>query len=180
MKELFILVEDQSEYNNMIDTMFYDCRNVGKFLTIVENETKSKIIQFLKKSKIQKYTNGILNFLIVKKFNLYNILKENTSKFEKIYVIFLNSSFLISRYPCKVLKKFKAKWNNIKYILFYIDIIEHPVSKHANMLRKMGIFDWIYTVDEGDSIKYNLNLFPTPYSVIDKYKTIIPKNDIYF
>ena len=48
------------------------------------------------------------------------------------------------------------------------------------MLRKMGIFDWIYTVDEGDSIKYNLNLFPTPYSVIDKYKTIIPKNDIYF
>ena len=64
--------------------------------------------------------------------------------------------------------------------MFYIDIIEHPVSKHANILRKMGIFDLIYTVDEGDAIKYNLNLFPTPYSIIKEYTSIVPKNDIYF
>ncbi len=130
-----VLVECESTYNYMIDTIFYDSIKMEYFYKYVEVNRKSKILNFLKKDKVQKLTKGIFNIFLNCEYKLYNTIKELSLEYKNVFVIFLNSSFLEPAYPYNILSRYKKKIRNVKYILFYIDIISHPVSHNANVLR---------------------------------------------
>ena len=176
--QLIIFVKDFSEYNQMMDYMLLD--NQENFISITEKLNSNKITEMLKKIRIQKATKGKLNFLFAKSYELYKILEKETSLYSQVIVLFFNSSFLKSRYPAQILKDYKLKWNNIKYVLFYIDIVNHAVSYHANYLRLEGVFDCIYTIDEMDAKKYDMKLWNTPYSIVPELKEIKKEYDLYF
>ena len=176
--QLIIFVKDFSEYNQMMDYMLLD--NQENFISITEKLNSNKITEMLKKIRIQKATKGKLNFLFAKSYELYKILEKETSLYSQVIVLFFNSSFLKSKYPAQILKDYKLKWNNIKYVLFYIDIVNHAVSYHANYLRLEGVFDCIYTIDEMDAKKYDMKLWNTPYSIVPELKEIKKEYDLYF
>ena len=180
MKQVTLLIEETSTYNSMIDIMFGDLLSEKKIIKILENKSNAKIENILKKNKIEKKFGKITGQILYKKFRLYEFLRDNAHKYDRINILFLNSSFIQTRYPLYSLKKYKKKFKNLRYILFYIDIINHPVCQYANYLRRKGIFDSIYTVDEDDAKKYNLKLWKTPYSKYEKFVNKVVKKDIYF
>ena len=150
MNDIYILVEDDSTYNFMINKMFLDIFKKYNVEVCIEDCLNNKILNCIKERRFQKVTKGILDFLLVDYYKLKNVLLSARNKYDNIYVLFLNSTFLESRFPINVLKKYKKISNNIVYILFYIDIVSHPCSYHANRLREAGIFDMIYTVDKDE------------------------------
>lgn len=177
-EDLVIFVKDDSKYNQMIDFMFLDMQN--EIVSVVEKENKNSLVKLLKKIRVQKFTKGKLNFIFSKSYELYKLLDKIGDKYFRIIIIFFNSSFFKSRFPEQVLKKYKRKWKNIKYVLFYIDIVDHAVSYHANYLREKKIFDLEYTIDEKDAHRYNMILWKTPYSVCPEYVTKVQKKDLFF
>lgn len=179
----FILVEEQSIYNCMIDTMFSDAFLTYNLKRIVENCNFGKIIKLLKREKIINNIGDLTSSYMKRRYQLYKYLQEIKSVNEPIYIIFLNSSFHNTKYEFKTLKFYKKINKNIKYILFYIDIVGHYVSKQANFLRKQGIFDLVYTIDKKDAIDYQMIYWCTPYSYnreIDLFGMQKQLTDIYF
>lgn len=175
---LTVFVKDDSKYNTMLDYMMADVKE--DFISIEEKRNPSRIVHLLKKNKVQSVTKGSLNFLFASSYELYNVLKKETKRYKKVVVLFTNSSFLYTRYPEKVLLNYKKEWENIHYVLFYIDIVNHPVSYHANCLRDKEIFDLVYTVDKDDAEKYNFRLWMTPYSENSDMKKIQSEKDLFF
>ena len=154
MNDLYILVEDDSTYNFMINTMFSDAINAYNMQVCVEKKSNNLMINLLKNRKFKRITKGCFDSLLEKRYILRKQILDISNSYNQVYFIFLNSSFLESRYPASVLKKYKAISNKFIFVLLYIDIISHPCSRHANYLRSTGIFDYIYTVDKNDA-RYN-------------------------
>lgn len=179
----FILVEEESVYNCMIDTMFSDAFLTGNLKKVIETYDFGTITKILKREKIINYIGDLTSFYMKKKYELYKYLDKYLQKNEYLYIIFLNSSFHFTKYEYKTLLYYKKIYKNIKYILFYIDIVHHYVSKQANFLRKKKIFDLIYTVDEKDAKDYQMIYWPIPYSYKNETFLTIPENcssEIYF
>lgn len=179
MKYGILMVEDDSTYNHMINQMFEDVIANKSIKVCIEKKSNNIFFDLIKNKKFRKYTNGVCDLMLTNQYLLYGYIAQISEQYENIVVLFLNSSFLESRYPANVLREYK-KISRITYVCLYIDIVKHPCSMHANYLRNQGVFDFVYTVDMDDAVKYNMILWPTPYSVNEKYKYIKTNKDLYF
>lgn len=173
-KHSFYLIKEESPYNDMIDIMFRDV-NINEFT----EKRHSSLFKFFLKNKIQDNIGWIINPIISRLFGLYKYIKKIDNQDQK-YFIFLNSSFIESRFPKFAMQYYKGLRPNIKFILLYIDIISDPVSSHANKLREYGLFDAVYTVDKNDASKYGINFIRTPYSFDPNIKNLGKKSTLYF
>lgn len=176
----YIFVEDESTYNYMYDAMFMDASKMSNFCTIVECPFDSCLESMIRKRKVQRFAGAALNVYYSKRYKLEEKLKEVTLQFQKIVVLFTNSSFLRSKYPLSVLQGYKKKYNNIQYVLLYVDIVNHPVSEYANYLRTKGVFDYVYSVDQRDAAEYGFEYSLTPYSRDERFNNIECDKNIYF
>ncbi|MFQ6803467.1 MAG: hypothetical protein ACLRT5_00100 [Lachnospiraceae bacterium] len=176
----YIFVEDDSTYNYMYDAMFLDASKENNFWTLVEKPFDSELDNIIRKRKVQRCIGKILKYCYLNQYLLEEKINEVSKKCSSIVVLFTNSSFIRSKYPVDLLKYYKKKYASLKYVLLYVDIVNHPVSDYANFLRKEEIFDFVYTVDKADAKKYGFNYTFTPYStdenrIMDEYK-----NGVYF
>lgn len=176
----FIFVEDDSTYNFMYDAMFLDVTLEGDFYTLIEKPFDFGIDRILRKRKVQHYVGKILNHYYSNQYLLTAALEKKAKDYQNLVVLFTNSSFIRSRYPASLLREFKDRYKNLKYVLLYVDIVNHPVSEYANFLRNECLFDQIYTVDKFDAEKYGFNYTYTPYSVDKRNQVDTFKNGVYF
>ena len=175
LSDKFFLIKEESNYNVMIETLFKEA-NIPDYI-----ESKhSKWVCLLNKQRVQKILGWCINLFMRKKYGIYNFFKQINIDTQKKYIIFLNSSFINSHYSPQVMQYYKRKWPNMVFVLLYIDVVSHPVSRHANLLREKGVFDLIYTVDKNDAKKYSMFFTRTPYSKVKKLKRNLVKKDIYF
>lgn len=178
-KHGFIFVTEESKFGSVWNTLFHDLEEVENVEHIIEPIDKSPLSILLKKNKIQNLTNGTLNFYLKKRYALYEVLERVTKKYEKVTVLFLNASLIHSRFPARLLLDYKKKWPNLRYALFYVDVIGRAVCYDADCLRKRGeIFDWIYTFDALDAKKYGIRFWHTIYSKLDQEAS--PVRDLYY
>lgn len=181
MKECVLLLLEESGYNPMIETMFMDFTQLPSYHVIIEKNIQGKLMHKLLSSKFQELTHGCFNRFFLSKSQLELFLEDNYQKYDKFYLIYLNSSFIFSKPPYRTLMSLKSKYKKLKFILFYIDIIKSPQSRHANYLRQKGLFDIVYTIDKDDALETGLPLWNTPYSKIPNADTVVgQQSDVYF
>ena len=176
----YIFVEDDSAYNYMYDAMFLDVSKRDDFYTLVEKPFDSKFDNILRKRRIQHYIGALLGCYYTNQYLLQKEIDSVLQRYTQVVVLFANSSFIRSKYPIDVLKKYKKRYKNLKYVLLYVDIVNHPVSEYANFLRNSGIFDLIYTVDGMDAVKYGFEYTVTPYSIDERKITNTCRTGVYF
>lgn len=179
-KPQFIIVLDGSDYKAMYEHMF--CELTGRNdVTFVTDEVKNTRIKTLfLRNKVRKFTAGKLEFLAYEENVLYETIRYYSKKEIPIYVIFLNATFLYNAYLPDTLLRYKKKFKNVRYILFYLDIINVGVSMNADKLRESEVFDLVYSIDENDVKKTGAILRRTFYSKNSCYTKINSTTDMYF
>lgn len=181
MNECTILILEESSYNPMIETMFMDLKQLPSYQVIVEKNIQGKLKKKLLSTKFQELTRGCLNYFFLTKSQLTLFLEENYQKYDQFYLIYLNSSFIFSKPPYRTLMNLKKTYKKLKFVLFYIDILKSPQSRHANYLRQKGLFDFVYTIDKNDSKEESIPLWNTPYSKIPTKESMTQQtSDVYF
>lgn len=176
-----ILVKEKSPYNEMVDMMFADLFSKTWMHSVVEEHSPSKLIySLLHKQKVQKLGGYIFNPILIHAYELEKTVSLYSSQYEKLVVLFLNSSVVHLHYPAKILQLMKQKYRNTFWVLYYIDVIESPQSIYANQLRAAGIFDLVYTFDKQEAKKHNLRYWNTVYSKKEEYLDVLPKTNLYF
>ena len=179
-KYCVVLVEEESPYNVMINTMFADLIRLENCFLVEENSVfKNKKYELLKSRKARKVFGTIMDPILEKQYKLGTRLDELTVDYKEIIVLFLNSSFVHTKYPKEILMKWKQKYN-VKFVLFYIDILSAYVSKHSNYLRNAHVFDLIYSVDQKDCLENKFIFWRAPYSKIFDLNLENKIVDLYF
>lgn len=148
----------------MYDAMFFELRDRKDVTVLVDNPNTSFCKRILLKKKVQKLTQGRFDFLAYEKNNLYSTIREKMHVYNKVYVLFLNAGLYHNPYLAGILRKYKEEFNNLKYILFYLDIFGVSASRNADYLRNENIFDLVYTIDKNNASDNNLIVWNTIYS----------------
>lgn len=181
MNTLYLYVK-QGDYwvNTLEQVMFADFSRLGNKVTIVEEDMSDKLAIFLARRKVTKLTFGLLSGFLGKRYRLGQTLNRLSPEYDRIIVLFLNTSVATVRYPAEVLRKYKERWPNIQYVLFYIDPLSRGAAIYANYLRERSAFDVVYSFDQLDARENGLLFWRTPYSVIPELQEIQPNKDLYF
>ena len=162
-KMYYIFVIDGSSYMAMYECMLSDLKG-DPYSIVIADEKKIDIVNnLLKKRKIRNVIGDKLDFLVREDNVLCRSVKEAYKEHRNICVVFFNGALYHNSYLPYTLLRYKEKWN-IKFVLFYLDIVGTGVSLNADYLRSKNVFDIVYTVDPGDAKKYNLIQFLTTYS----------------
>jgi hypothetical protein len=157
-----------------------DLSDISNVTFVIDSQHVNQIKELLLKRKIQYFTKGCLDFIAYEENKLYDALKYYCNNRKNVFVIFLNAALYYNPYLPGTLRKYKKIWKNLRYILFYLDIMNVPVSRNADILRKQGVFDLIYTIDSVDAETADVLLWNTFYSANKTYFNIQTKNDMYF
>lgn len=176
----FIIALDGSAYKPMYEHMFGDLAERNNVTFVTDKVQNAELKNFLLRNKVRKFTAGIFDFLAYEENNLYDAIKYYAEKKDSVYVIFLNATLLHNSYLPRTLSRYKKEFKNLKYVLFYLDIMNAGVSLNANKLRESGIFDLVYAIDENDVKKTGAILGRTFYSKNNRYAMISPMYDMYF
>lgn len=181
----YLVVLDDSDYNPMYFTMLNDVLKLENCHIVVEKKDikgiRKSVFNILKKRKVQAVLKEATGNLILSYYALTEKIDEYSKVYDKLYVLFFNSSFVNSRYPYQYLKLLNCNYSNIKYILFYVDVSFSPTSYHANYLEKMNLFELVYSIEEKDVINNKWIKWSTPYSkIIENGEKLENKYDIYF
>lgn len=181
MKNYWIFVENDIQMANVLENaMFGDIFQAGLDIETVREDSKDRFAEVLASRKLQSVTKGALNFLLVSRYRLGKAIAEHAQQYDRVYVLFLNTTFTTVRYPERVLKAYKKKWPNVRYVLYYLDPIGRGVTTYANYLREKQVFDLVYTFDPYDAKKYDLIQWTTPYSGIAGRDSVAAQEDLYF
>lgn len=170
---------DIEKMSQLEDTMFLDLINHNAVSLIREN-SRDILTSLAARRKIQRLLSVLVNSWLGKRYLLGKLLDVMGPETGQIDVIFVNTAFTTVRYPAKVLKQYKKKWPQIRYVLYYMDSVCRGVSDYANYLREENVFDAVYTFDEADAKTYGMIFWRTPYSCIPEYTEIKPDQDAYF
>lgn len=176
----YIIVADGSSYRPMFEHMLQDLVEQEDVSVIVDEPKHIKVKELLLKNKVQKLSGGCLDFLAYERNVLYSCLEKTCATNEKVFVIFLNAALWYNPYMAATLRSYKRRWQNIKYVLFYLDTIDAGVSRSANYLREKGVFDLIYSFDRKNADQYGLEFWNTVYSPNTNNRNIVPQRDVYF
>lgn len=180
MNDFWVFVRnDIVEANLLENSMFEDMFRDGSVTCQIQEDSRDRLAEFLARRKIQKITGGAVNIFLANRYELEKCIRKNAAAYDNIYVFFLNTAFTTVRYPVKVLKSYKKKWPNVRYVLYYLDPIGRGVSQYAKHLQENGVFDLVYTFDSYDAKKYDLIWWKTPCSRMQGYGTAIVR-DLYF
>lgn len=162
-----IYVADETSGQNLcLDAMMSDLIKLPNCKKITEHKERNWVYALLKKQKIQKLTNGKLNAILKKHYELDWALKEACTKYKTVYVFFLNVSFINARYPASLLADYRKHYGNVKFILFFIDPITRPICHDAVRLLKSGEIDVACSFDKKDSEECGMKHRHSPYSKI--------------
>lgn len=176
----YIFYIDGSSYKSMYEAMLGDLIDNPEVTLVWDNAKISIKKELLLKRKVQWLTKGYLDVFGYEENNLYEVIKANSTKNDMVYVIFFNGALHHNPYLAGTLRRYKREFKNIKYVLYYTDIINCAVSKNAYYLQMKKIFDLVYTVDAADAAKYGMKLWPTLYSRAKDYGDVHTKFDMYF
>lgn len=179
-KTQFIIALDGSAYKPMYEHMFSELTEKENVTFVTDKVKNTGLKNFLLKNKVRKVTAGIFDFLAYEENNLYEAIKFYSDKGKNVYVIFVNATFRYNSYLPKTLLHYKQKFENLRYILFYLDIMNVGVSMTADKLRESGMFDLVYSIDENDVKKTSAIFWHTFYSKDNRYSAIKPITDMYF
>lgn len=174
----YLFVLDGSDYQPMYEAMLCDLKENENVSFVIDDKQNTRLKTILLKQKVQALTKGKLDFLGFEKNKLFYEIERLQNK--KVVVVFFNSSLHHNNYLGNTLFQYKKKWKNLKYVLFYLDIVGAGVSRNADYLRDKGLFDLIYSVDNRDCEKYGLIKYNTIYSINQSLQEIIPTKDLYF
>lgn len=156
----YIIAIDDTKYKPMYEHMLWDLKEEPNCTVISEKSHRNKKRDLLLKRKVIWLTSGKLNSFGYEENELHNVISKISPSYREVRVIFFNSFFYSSPYLTTTLQKYKTKFTNLKYILFYLDISGVAVSRNADYLRSGNIFDLVYTIESNDiknfkSIKWN-------------------------
>lgn len=171
---------DGSSYKPMYEHMLLDVSKMPNVTFVTDYQHIDRLKALLLKRKVQHISKGRLDFLSYEENNLLQTIKYYSEKRDNVYVIFLNAALYYNPYLPGTLRKYKKIFNNLKYVLFYLDIMNVPVSRNADVLRKQNIFDIVYTIDKNDAVDSGAILWNTFYSLNESYLDIQQENDLYF
>ncbi|WP_423218424.1 hypothetical protein ACNVEB_000824 [Streptococcus equinus] len=181
MKEIqYIVVIDGSSYKTMYEYMLADLDGLDNVTIVVDYPRKNKFKKIILKSKVQKFFKGSLDWMAYEENNLFLTIDRLSKKNNRICVVFFNASLNYNPYTAGTLKKYKRMYPSMKYVMFYLDIMNTGVSINADYLRKKNIFDLVYTIDYEDALRTKAIFWRTIYSKKDEYPNIQLKDDIYF
>lgn len=176
----FIFMVDGSSYRPMYEHMLADIAKREDVSIVVDAPAGGAAKELLLKNKVRKLTNGCLDFLGYEENRLYDYLKTVCPSHRDVYVVFLNSALWHNPYLPGTLKRYKQKWKNIKYVLFYLDVIGSGVCRTADLLREQHVFDLVYSYDANNAKDYHLIPWRTFYSQNEYYKNIPVQSQLYF
>ena len=176
----FIILLDGSYYKPMYEHMLLELSEMRDVTFIVDYQCVGRIKELLLKRKVQYISKGKLDFLAYEENQLFQSIKYYSERKDNVYVIFLNAALYFNPYLPGTLRRYKKKFKNLRYILFYLDIMNVSVSRNADILYKQNIFDIVYTIDKNDAFRSGAVLWNTFYSVNKSYFGIQPEVDLYF
>ena len=161
---IIYVADETTSQNPCLDVIMSDLTKYPNCQKITERIDRNKVRFLLKKQKIQKLTRGKLNFILKKHYELDRALRESCTKYKTVYVFFLNDSFVNARYPSSLLAEYRKHYENVKFILFFIDTVAFPLCHDAARLLKSGVMDLTFSFDKKDAEEYGMKHWHSPYS----------------
>ena len=163
---IIYVADETTSQNPCLDVMVSDLTKLPNCQKIMERKDRNWVRFLLKKQKVQKLTRGKLNFILRNHYELDQALKQACAKYKTVYVFFLNDSFVNARYPANLLTYYRKCYGNVKFALFFIDVVSFPLCHDAARLLKSGVMDATYSFDIKDSEEYGMKHWHSPYSKI--------------
>lgn len=176
----FIIVLDGSVYRPMYEYMLADLRQCKNVVFVIDHKNNGGFKNILMRDKVKNHLNGKLDFMSIEKNNLYDAINAEAGKTDNVVVVFLNAALYFNSYLAGSIRYYKRKWPSLKMVLFYLDVVGTGVCKNADYLRENGLFDLVYTVDEGDAKRINAIKWRTCYSAVPELNTTKAIMDLYF
>ncbi len=164
----------------MYEQMLQDVAQRDDVSILTDTSAGSKCKDLLLKSKVQALTGGHLDCLGYEEGALYARLQDVCPENDHVFVIFFNSALWYHPYLAGTLSQYQKKWHNIRYVLFYLDVVGAGVSRTADYLQKRNIFDLVYSYDEEDARRYGFIHWNTLYSADVQNREIQPDTQLYF
>ena len=90
MNDLYILVEDDSTYNFMINTMFSDAINAYNMQVCVEKKSNNLMINLLKNRKFKRITKGCFDSLLEKRYILRKQILDISNSYNQVYELLIS------------------------------------------------------------------------------------------
>ena len=166
-KTATIIVFEEDKFNSMFTVLFADILRKPDVYSVIEKRfPEKKIYRWLPSRKLKKLTFGLSDKLYLSYYELPQKVKDLSSCYDHINILFHNAGLRRPRYPLAVfdfLRKYSVTLNCI-----YLDVrAKENVCGYANMLCEKKIFDRVMTFDPEDAKKYKMELCFTPYSKVD-------------
>lgn len=176
----FVIALDGSKYRPMYEHMLGDLLNCDDVTFVADIKKDSFIKKQLLKRKTRMMLKNKFDFLAYEENNLYKTIKYYYSHGKDVCVICLNASLFYNSYLPGTLIKYKKEWPSLKFVLFYLDIMNTSVSSCADTLRNSRVFDLVYSIDKNDVEKTGAVFRRTFNSKSERYDNIVISNDMYF
>lgn len=176
----FVFVIDGSSYKPMYEKILSDVKDREDVTVLTDEPNPSLRKALLKKRKVCRLFRGKLDFLGYEENVLYHALEDICPRSKQVIVVFFNAALKYNSYVAGTLRRYKKRWPNLRYVAYYLDIVDVHVSFDANYLAREGVFDLRYTVDKADAEKYGMHHIHTRYSADPEYVAIEPQIGLYF
>lgn len=159
----WIIVTEETLYNDIFRVMFSDCLNLGNVnlcdTYFVDKGKKNRLERFFYRKSIDRYIGRVIDLAINPQYRLNGFL--STKKMN--IVVFMNGSFL-KIYNKRRLNKLKKRFPKTIFVLLLVDAAFQLQAIDA--VKNKDQFDYIYTFDMADSRRYGFRFVNTPYSKI--------------
>lgn len=176
----FIFYIDGSSYRPMYEAMLRDISNNENTSIVYDEQKQNKLKWLLLRRKVQFITKGVMDVLGYEENRLFKEIEKQCKTNDQVVVLFFNGALHHNEYLAGTLLRYRKKHHNLRYVLYYTDIINCAVSKNAYYLQRNKVFDLVYTVDEADSVKESMILWPTLYSADSSFGKYAINQDVYF
>ncbi|WP_446787730.1 hypothetical protein [Macellibacteroides fermentans] len=175
MKKKYIFIEPDGDISRWL---FHDLENAEDVDVLLKPvDMSSSCLRFLRKIHFSKKINNIVKIPLKSIWESFYTISNYPFEAEYEYYIIIGN-FAITYFHLEFLEKLRRR-GNIKIVLYFTD----PVcSEHATVAyetTKKFNYDYVYTFDSSDAIRYNFYYTGLMYS----YKHVAKKrieSDIYF
>lgn len=158
----YLIVDDEYElykimYNDLFQTSKYDVTEIPQFIKM------PKLLRLVKSIHLSDKINYRINTPFKGIWNpFYTLSHYNFEEKENYCILFLNGT-LRTKFSFKYLKNLKEKHPNVKLAVIIYDSKSNPSSNRTYDM--LDIFDFKFSFDEQDCLKYNLEHFPSTFSM---------------